>query len=189
MNAKKILLPAVALFAICLVAAALLALTYSVTADPIEVAAKKAEDDARSAVFPEAVSFSDDKTVKTNTYNEALDSAGNVIGYTFTTSAKGYGGDVKVMTGVRMDGTVRAIEILDVSNETPGLGQNAKQPKFMAQFADKQGKIGVNTASKKVDNGVDALTGATFTSRGVTDAVNLALDLFAQIPKGGTANG
>lgn len=189
MSAKKILLPAVALLAICLVATTLLALTNQVTKERIDTIALESENAARSAVFPEAASFSDAKTVSAYTYYEALDSDGNTIGYTFSTSAKGYGGDVSVMTGVRRDGTVRAIEILDVSDETPGLGQNAKQDKFKSQFADKQGEIGVSTAGKSAENGIDALTGATYTSRGVTDAVNLALKLFAQIPKGGAANG
>ena len=189
MSVKKILLPAVALFAICLVATALLALTNHVTHDRIDKIALEAENAARSAVFPEAASFSDAKSVSSYTYYEALDNSGKVIGFTFSTSAKGYGGDVSVMTGVRADGSVRAIEILDVSDETPGLGQNAKQDKFKQQFADKQGVIGVSTASKSAENGIDALTGATYTSRGVTDAVNLALTLFAQIPKGGAQNG
>lgn len=189
MSAKKILLPAIALFAICLVATILLAITNQVTADRIETIAEETENTARSAVFPEAATFSDAKTVSSYTYYEALDNSGNVIGFTFTTSAKGYGGDVSVMTGVRLDGTVRAIEILDVSDETPGLGQNAKQDKFKSQFTDKQGVIGVSTASKSAENGIDALTGATYTSRGVTEAVNLALKLFAQIPKGGAQNG
>ena len=189
MNVKKILLPAIALLAICLVATTLLALTNQVTAGRIEQIAQETENAARSAVYPDAASFSDAKTVSSYTYYEALDADGSVIGYTFTTSAKGYGGDVSVMTGVRAAGSVRAIEILDVSDETPGLGQNAKQDKFKAQFADKQGEIGVSTASKSAENGIDALTGATYTSRGVTDAVNLALKLYAQIPKGGAVNG
>ncbi len=189
MSAKKILLPAIALLAICLVATTLLALTNQVTANRIETIAQETENAARAAVFPEASAFGDAKSVSSYTYFEALDSAGKVIGFTFTTSAKGYGGDVSVMTGVRLDGSVRAIEILDVSDETPGLGQNAKQDWFKDQFADKQGEIGVSTASKRAENGIDALTGATYTSRGVTEAVNLALRLFAQIPKGGAANG
>ena len=189
MSAKKILLPAIALFSICLVATLLLGLTNQVTKDRIAAIALQTENDARSAVFPEAASFSDAKTVSTYTYYEAIDHAGNVIGCTFTTSAKGYGGDVSVMTGIRTDGTVRAIEILDVSDETPGLGQNARQNWFKEQFSGMQGEIGVSTASKHTDNGIDALTGATYTSRGVTDAVNLALSLYAQIPKGGAVNG
>ncbi|MBQ7541151.1 MAG: FMN-binding protein [Clostridia bacterium] len=189
MSFKKIIMPAVALLLICLVATSLLALTNQVTAARIETIAAQAENEARARVFPEARSFGEAKTVDSATYCEALDSTGKCIGYTFTTSAKGYGGDVSVMTGVRRNGTVRAVEILDVSNETPGLGQNAKQDGFKAQFYDKSGVIGVSTASKSAENGIDALTGATYTSRGVTDAVNLALKLFDQIPKGGSANG
>ena len=93
------------------------------------------------------------------------------------------------MTGVRRDGSVRAIEILDVSDETPGLGQNAKQDKFKDQFAGKQGEIGVSTASKSAENGIDALTGATYTSKAVAAAVNHALELYAQIAKGGNTVG
>ena len=189
MNAKKILMPAIALLAICLVASALLAVTNQVTKAQIEAIAAEAENTAREAVFPDAASFSDVKTVGGQTYCEALDSAGNCIGYTFSTTAKGYGGDVSVMTGISADGSVRAIEILDVSNETPGLGQNAKQDAFKAQFSGMRGTIGVSTASKSADNGIDALTGATYTSRGVTDAVNQALASFEQIQKGGAANG
>lgn len=185
MNAKKILKPAIALFAICLVATVLLALTNKVTAERIELISQQAENTARAAVFPEAASFSDGKQVGDYTYYEALDASGKVIGYTFSTKAKGYGGDVSIMTGVCMDGTVNRIEVLDVSNETPGLGQNAKKDSFRAQFSGKSGEIGVSTASKSAPNGIDALTGATYTSRGVTEAVNLALKLYNQIPKGG----
>ena len=189
MNAKTILKPALALFAICLVATVLLALTNAVTAERIETIAAETENAARAVVFPQAASFSDSKQVGSYSYNEALDASGNVIGYTFSTAAKGYGGDVCVMTGIGMDGSVNGIEVLDVSDETPGLGQNAKKDSFKAQFESKSGVIGVSTASKSAQNGIDALTGATYTSKGVTEAVNLALKLYAQIPKGGAVLG
>ncbi|MBR3270962.1 MAG: RnfABCDGE type electron transport complex subunit G [Clostridia bacterium] len=189
MQAKDILKPTIALFLICAVAAFLLALTNETTAQRIDEIAVQTENTARAALFPDAASFGDAKSVGGKTYVEALDETGNVIGYTFTTAAKGYGGDVQVMTGVSADGTVTAIEILDVSNETPGLGQNAKKDSFKAQFAGKSGTIGVSTASKAVPGGIDALTGATYTSRAVAAAVNEALDLFAQIPKGGNTVG
>ena len=185
MNAKAILKPAIALFAICLVATVLLALTNSVTTEKIDAIAAETENTARFAVFPEAASFSDGKTVGEYTYYEALDASGKVIGYTFSTAAKGYGGDVSIMTGVRADGTINGIEVLDVSNETPGLGQNAKKDSFKEQFVGRSGELGVSTASKAAENGIDALTGATYTSKGVASAVNLALTLFTEIPKGG----
>lgn len=189
MQAKEILKPTIALFLICAVAAFLLALTNDQTAARIDEIAVQAENSARAALFPDAASFSNEKNVGGETYVEALDAAGQVLGYTFTTKAKGYGGDVQVMTGVTADGTVANIEILDVSNETPGLGQNAKKDSFKAQFAGKQGEIGVSTASKAAANGVDALTGATYTSKAVAAAVNQALDLYAQIAKGGSTIG
>ena len=185
MQAKEILKPTLALFLICAVAAFLLALTNDKTAARIDEIAVQAQNDARAMLFPEAASFGEEKAVGDETYVEALDAAGNVLGYTFTTAAKGYGGDVQVMTGVTADGTVANIEILDVSNETPGLGQNAKKDSFKAQFSGKSGEIGVSTASKSAPNGIDALTGATYTSRAVTAAVNHALELYAQIAKGG----
>lgn len=188
-NVKAIVMPAVALFAICLVATVLLALTNSVTAEKIDLIAIETENNARAAVFPEAASFGEEKKVANATYVEALDADGNVIGYTFSTSSKGYGGDVVIMTGVNTDGTVNGIEVLDVSNETPGLGQNAKKADFKERFVGKSGEIGVSTASSKAENGIDALTGATYTSKGVAAAVNLALTYFAQIPKGGAVVG
>lgn len=189
MRAKEIVKPTIALFLICAVAAFLLALTNDKTAQRIDEIAVQTQNEARAALFPQAASFGDEKTVDGKSYAEALDASGQVLGYTFTTSAKGYGGDVQVMTGVTTDGTVAAIEILDVSNETPGLGQNAKKDSFKAQFSGKSGEIGVSTASKSVAGGVDALTGATYTSRGVAAAVNEALALYAQIVKGGSTVG
>jgi len=192
-NFKEVLKPAIALFAICLVASLLLGLTNSVTVDKIAAIAVETENNARAAVFPEAADFSDNKTISLDgteySYNEALDESGNVIGYTFSTKSKGYGGDVSIMTGVKADGTINAIEVLDVSNETPGLGSNAKKDSFKEQFTGMSGVIGVSTASKKAANSIDALTGATYTSNGVTNAVNQALSLYEEIVKGGAVNG
>ena len=192
-NLKNILIPAIALFCICLVAALLLGLTNSVTYQKIADIAVETENNARASVFPMADSFSDNKSVMLDgaeySYNEALDADGNIIGYTFSTASKGYGGDVAIMTGVNADGTINAIEVLDVSNETPGLGSNAKKDSFKNQFAGMSGVIGVSTASKKTANSIDALTGATYTSNGVTNAVNQALSLYEEIVKGGAVNG
>ncbi|MBQ3151287.1 MAG: RnfABCDGE type electron transport complex subunit G [Clostridia bacterium] len=192
-NLKQIMVPAIALFCICLVAALLLGLTNSVTTEKIALIAVETENKARASVFPDANGFSENKSVTLDgaeySYNEAFDADGNVIGYTFSTKSKGYGGDVAIMTGVNADGTINAIEVLDVSNETPGLGSNAKKDSFKDQFSGMSGIIGVSTASKKAANSIDALTGATYTSNGVTNAVNLALSLYGEIAKGGAVNG
>ena len=100
----------------------------------------------------------------------------------FTGTAKGYGGDVSVMTAVNTDGTVSGTAILDVSNETPGLGQNAAKEGFYSQF--KGLKKGISLLKNGADgekNEINAVTGATITSAAVTRAVNAALDDFDKV--------
>ena len=102
------------------------------------------------------------------------------MGYIFTTAANGYGGEVKVMTGIAPDGTIIAIEVVSAGDETPGLGQNATKSSFWDLFKGKNGKLSASK-SASADNEIQAMTGATITSRAVVSAVNEATDLFNQI--------
>ena len=83
-----------------------------------------------------------------------------------------------------MSGKVTAVEITDVSNETPGLGQNADKADFTNRFKDKSSELSV-VKSDPNENEVQAVTGATITSNAVTKSVNLAFELFAEIQKEG----
>ena len=96
-----------------------------------------------------------------------------VVGYCVVNSQKGYGGDVKVMTGVDTNGKVTAIEILEHA-ETPGLGANAEKDAFKFQFAGKTKEIGVEK-NNPGENDIQAISGATITSKAVTNAVNAAI--------------
>lgn len=174
-KAKDIIIPAVALFVICLVASVLLALTNGVTAE--KIAKNQAENAvaSRSEVLSvvdgtEVASYSEDKTDENSglVYCEGLDKDGNVIGYIFTTAAKGYGGDVKCMLGYDMNGEIVGFTILDCSNETPGLGQNAKTHFTKDFFNGKSGELKV----VKDGGDVQAITAATITSRAVSKAVS-----------------
>lgn len=171
--------PVTVLFVICAVIAAALGLANAVTADRIEALAAKRRLEAMQKLFV-GTDFEEEDAGE-YTYSRALD-GGEVIGYVFTTSAKGYGGDVSVMTAVNPDGTVKAVSILDVSNETPGLGQNAAREDFYGQLSGLSGKISLNKISADPElNEITPVTGATITSTAVKDAVNEALACFAQI--------
>ena len=89
------------------------------------------------------------------------------------------------MVGVKADGTVAGVNILSIS-ETAGLGMNAKNESFLQQFIGKSGEIGVQKNGSS-DTEIQALTGATITSRAMANAVNQALALYAQL--GGAQNG
>ena len=174
---KAILVPAAALLVICLVATALLALTNSVTKQKIADNAVQKENLSRSLVLPEAKEFSEPEALEGGiTYCTGKDGADNV-GYVFTSGAKGYGGTVSVMVGVDNEGVITGIEILS-HDETPGLGANSTKPEFQEQFA---GQPADGTVAVEKDGGsIVALTGATITSRAVSEGVNAAAKFAAE---------
>lgn len=96
-------------------------------------------------------------------------------GYAVEVSATGFGGTIHMMVGVDRDGKILGVCIISHS-ETPGLGASAAGStpageNFRVQFVGQTGVLAVTN-----DGGsVDALTGATITSRGVTQGVNAAL--------------
>ena len=98
---------------------------------------------------------------------------GKIIGYCVVNFQKGYGGDVKVMTGVNADGTVNKVTILE-HGETPGLGAKSTDDAFKGQYIGKTaGEITVVKNSPGASD-VQAISGATITSNAVTKAVNEA---------------
>lgn len=188
-NWKEIIRPAATLTIICLLITAALAVTDSVTKAPIAALATQKELASRQQVLPQAASFEEiPDTGETTAPCKALDASGNVVGYVIVTSANGYGGSVKVMTGIQTDGTVAGITILEQS-ETVGLGANCEKETFRNQFvqAIPQNGFSVYKAgqTKPESGGVEALTSATITSSAVVKAVNSATDVFHTLTKGG----
>lgn len=178
---KELFLPGIILFSICVVTAALLAWTNELTTPKIEALAAANADTARKKVLTAADSFNDQEDPlkfngETYEYFEGLDKDLNTVGYVFITVTKGYGGDVKLMTGVGKDGTVTGVEILQLT-ETPGLGMKAYENFFLTQFLGKDGSIAV-VKSEAGGNSIRAITGATITSNAVAGAINIALELF-----------
>ena len=118
-----------------------------------------------------------------------MDESGNLIGYAISSASRGYGGDVKVMTGINAeDGSVIAINVYDNSGETPGLGVNTSGEKFTSQFVGLSSGTGVTVdkdAGKNPDSvAVDSVTGATISSRAVTNAVNQAFEAYNAVKEG-----
>ena len=89
---------------------------------------------------------------------------------------KGFSGLIKIMVGFKPDGTIQNIEVLE-QKETPGLGTKMKDDKFIAQFRDKN-PSSFNVMPTKDQGEVDALTGATITTRAFGEAVQMAYDEF-----------
>lgn len=186
---KEIVIPALSLFIICIVVTALLGLTNAVTAPKIEELAVETQEAAKKEVLADAASFGDAEQTQlsgtTYTYYKGLAADGSVMGYVVETVSKGYGGDISLMVGIGVDGTVQGVSILSI-NETAGLGMNAENPEFLEQFLGKSGTIGVQKNGSS-DTEIQALTGATITSEAMADGVNQALLVCEQL--GGGVNG
>lgn len=89
-------------------------------------------------------------------------------GYVIETCTQGYAGEITVLIGVSKEGTVTGLQVRDLS-ETLGLGAEALTDwEFLVQFLNTSGdaEVGVN---------VDAITGATVTSRAIARCVNSAV--------------
>ncbi len=176
---KTILKNTLILTIITLISGVALGFVYEITKDPIAKAQEMAKQEACREVFPEADSF-EAVEVKTDTVDEVYLATkdGNEVGYVITaTSREGYGGDIQVTVGITKEGTVNGISILSI-NETAGLGMNAKEPEFTSQYAGKT----TNHFYVDKDGGdgesIAAISGATITTRAVTEAVNTALDYY-----------
>ena len=182
-NREDIIKPVGVLLAICIIIPLALSVTNKVTVKKIaELEAANSKKNMQSLI--DADNFEECENGEI-TYYAAIN-GGKTAAYIFTESSKGYGGDVSVMTAIKPDGTVAGVAILDVSGETPGLGQNAAKESFFSQYIGlKKGVSVLKNGAKAENNEVDAVTGATITSTAVTRAVNTALDDFEKV-KGAT---
>ena len=156
------------LFLITALVAAALAGVNAVTAPIIEKMNIQKTQEAIEAVLPGGgeplESFADDTGIVQAVY--ASDT-----GYAILVTPSGFNGEISMMVGI-VDGKVHGISIIRHS-ETPSLGAeaaatNQNGENFRGQFAGLEGVLSVGTD-------IDALTGATITSRAVTEGVNAAL--------------
>ena len=174
-NVKEVIVVTITLTLICLVVTALLAIINNVTKEPIAQNLLIAEDNARKAVIVGAESF---EKREDGAYYVALDADGNSIGYAVRTSAKGYGGDVVVMTGFDAQGKILKVQIVAADDETPGLGANIKKDSFLDSFKGKSGELKLAASGQAAgENEVNAVTSATYSSVAVVEAVNEAREI------------
>ena len=163
------------LFLITTIVAGLLGLVNYVTADTIaEQIAQKAENAMRQVL--EADSY-EPLDVPGESAVTAAYRAGD-RGYVVRVAPNGFGGAIDMMVGVDVSGAVTGVAIVSQS-ETASLGANCTREDFRAQFTGKTGTLSVS----KDGGEIEALTGATVTSRAVTEGVNTALEFVQEVLK------
>jgi len=99
-----------------------------------------------------------------------------------TKSSKGYSGEIWIMVGFNLQGEILNVVVIE-HKETPGLGSKMSDLKFLTQYLGKNpGQI--NLKVKKDGGTMDAITGATISSRAFSDAVQLAYETFQSMNYG-----
>jgi electron transport complex protein RnfG len=105
-----------------------------------------------------------------------------LLGYVFGAFPKGYGGEMKVTVGVYSTGKISGVTVGE-NKETPGLGSKAAEAGFIGQFLSKTVNEGLRIVKQKpaAANEIEAISGATISSKAVTDAVSDSVELTANL--------
>ncbi len=166
------------LLAFCVVATGVLAYVNSITKPKITLLKINAAKEARSQLIPGSTFES--AFVKTEKdsleYFIARDETSKELkGYTFTASKTGYNSSSPIKTMVAVDSMFKVIDIRVVDQkETPGLGTNSTDPKFTNQF---RGLTEDQLMVDKDGGKIKSLTGATITSRAITNSLQSMISL------------
>lgn len=160
------------LFGACLISGFIIAGVYSFTHETAEKKVIELKNESMRKLVASADEFKDVKDK--NDWVQAM-SKGQVAAYILPAESKGYGGSIKMLVAVTPDGKVLSYTILD-SKETPGLGDKAAYEPFYSRIIGKDAeKLAVTKDPSNVDN-VQAISGATITSRAVTKGIREAVE-------------
>ena len=192
MDPKYIIKLTVTLFVTCVIVAGLLGLVNMVTKDKIaainwentQTAMKAVVADPDNTEFSEALENTDAMNAAAKAAGGTLDSVYEVLvggenaGYAIKVVASGSQGNIEMMVGVDAEGVVTGVSIVD-NSETSGIGSKVMSNEPLSsgvgvldQF---QGKSAAADGTLTVGKNVDAISGATVSSKGVTAGVNAAL--------------
>ena len=160
----------IVLVSVCLVIAVAMAAVNMITSPKIEEANRLKEEAALSEVLPENGGFEplDIKELPETVSAVWRDKDGE--GYAFMLSAKGYDSSkpMTIAVGITNDGKITKCATVSASGETSGIGSKVAEAPFTDKFAGKD----------KALSGVDAISGATISSKAYINAVKDAFEAF-----------
>ena len=203
---KETIKIALILFVITLVAGALLGIVYEVTKEPIRVQKALAEQRANQEAYPsatfteyeafdkaeaDAILAGDENYAKVSIDDvKVAEIGGAPVGYVLQITSMGYGDDITWTLGITNEGQVNGISLISI-NETPGLGMNAEKV-LVPQFDDVDIPPSLFTVIRSTDTlpeTIDAISGATITTRAITNGVNAGLAYYEQVLSGSDLTG
>ena len=184
--------PALLLAVLCLVVTLLLAATNELTKEPIALQKEAAALKQMQKIYPEGDSFpvmtlTEEQTaamaaenIAVNQISTVKNTAGDVLGYIFITSSRGYAGNVVATTGIDPKGRIIMVTST-ASDDTPGLGKRVEETAFLSQFSGIDTSKITTVSGEPGTNKIDAISGATISSKAASSSVNKAIRAFTYL--------
>ena len=154
-----------------LVSGGALVCVYNYANPLIEKNKEKELKEAIYKVLPEAVSYNE---IEKDILYEGIGKRGRVIGYAFIAEGNGYQGKIRIIAGIGVElKKLKGIEVLE-SSETPGMGAEIIEEPFKKQFRGLSVLPKITFTKSKVTktNEIQAITGATISTRSVVEILN-----------------
>jgi Na+-translocating ferredoxin:NAD+ oxidoreductase subunit G len=179
---KEMLKITLSLVVIFLAAGLIMGLTYKFTSPVKFYAEKKEKEEALKEMAPEAtdpVQAAGKWTVHSRNLEYYVATSGKIpVAYIATTAGKGYSSFIQMLVSLDKDMNIRDVKVLSF-NETPGLGDQILEKSFIGQFKGKAPSQIVLVKGETKEN-IQAISGATISSRGVTNGVKEAVDMLVE---------
>lgn len=173
MSNKTLIKSIVVLTTICIVISAALAVVNSFTAPIIEAAAASRETASRQQALPEASEFEllplENLPASITSAYLGKNASGEPVGYVFTAGNRGFDGTILVMTAIDTEGKIVRVVTLDVTSETATLGGLTAKESYTSMYTGKDAAL----------DGVDAISGATITSKAYEQCVLDAFEAYS----------
>ena len=161
---------------ICTLVAALLSFVYSATNDQYEQNMLNAKREAIASLYGLDEVDTESLSVAGDAVKELylVSANGRVLGCCANVKSVGFGGEIDMMVAADADGKLRGVRIVTMS-ETPGLGSRVGEQDYLGQYEGID-VVDVAIGNATLDEQVDAISGATISSKAVKNGVNLALE-------------
>lgn len=190
--------PALVLAAIAAIVSALVIITYNLTY--VDTSAIITDKQAAAAISVYGGAAEDYSVVPAEEWKPVLDASDNeelsrvtkVIKkndgrLAYEVTVKGYKEGYTLLVGVE-NGAVAGVAAVSTGEETKDLGTKTAEPAYLEQFKGSSSAVTIVSSKPKNENEIQAVTGATYSSKGVAKAVNIALEAYALL-NDDTANG
>lgn len=172
------------LLLICSLIALLVAGVNSLTADIIKENEEKKTNESLNKAFPDSVAHDEiglplERTPETEcvvSLYKAMGENGEIIGYAILSEPMGFKDIISLIVAFEPDGAIRSVDVVS-SSETMKKEETSGEA-FISQFNDKSGVL-------ELKKDIDAVSGATISSKAILDGVNAAIIVFESEILGG----